>query len=59
MLQAMRSKPEVDAEIAKLVKKHIRLDKAANLLSDLSKVGGNRFRDVMTRVKRIIENQRG
>jgi hypothetical protein len=54
----MKSTPEVDAAIGKIVAKHIRLDKAADLFGDLSKVGGNTFKEVMTRVKRIIKNQR-
>jgi hypothetical protein len=53
----MKSKPEVDAEIEKILKKH-RLDKAAALFGDLSKVGGNKFKEAMTRVKKIVQKLR-
>jgi hypothetical protein len=50
----MKSKPAVNAEIGKIIERHIRLDKAADLFGELSKVGGNNFKEVMTRLKRII-----
>ncbi len=49
----MKSKPEVDKEISRIIGRHIRLDKASDLFGELSKVGGNAFRVAMTRVKRI------
>lgn len=54
----MKSKPEVDAAISRIIERHMRLDKADDLFSELSKVGGNAFRTAMTRVKRIIQKQR-
>jgi hypothetical protein len=54
----MKSKPEVDAQISRIIEKHIRLDKAIDLFGELSKVGGNAFRGAMTRVKMLIQKRR-
>lgn len=54
----MKGKPEVDAHIGRIIERHMRLDKASDLFRDLSKVGGQKFQEVMTRVKRIIQKRR-
>ena len=53
----MKSKREGNAEIARIIERHMPLDKADELFSELSKVGGNAFRTAMTRVKRIIQKR--
>jgi hypothetical protein len=54
----MKSKPEVDKAILTTVKTHMRLDKADDMFSELSKLGGVAFKYAMTRIKRIVKNQR-
>jgi hypothetical protein len=54
----MKSKPEVDGQIGKIIDKHLRLDKADELFTELSKVGGNAFKSAMIRVKRIVRKLR-
>src|SRR5258708_39793667 len=54
----MKSKREGNAEIGRIIERHMPLDKADELFSELSKVGGNAFRTAMTRVKRIIQKRR-
>jgi hypothetical protein len=46
----MKSKREGNAEIGRIIERHMPLDKADELFSELSKVGGNAFRTAMTRV---------
>jgi hypothetical protein len=58
IFRGMKSKPEVDGQIGKIIAKHIRLDKADELFTELSRVGGNAFRDAMTRVKKIVRKLR-
>lgn len=48
----------MDAHIGKIIERHVRLDKAFDLFKDLSKVGGQKFQEVMTRVRDIVERRR-
>jgi hypothetical protein len=47
-----------DKKIADVIEKGIGLNDGHKLFTDLSKVAGNKFRERMARVKRVIEERR-
>jgi len=55
---SMKSKPEGDTAIRKTIDKHMRLDKADEMFSELSKLAGVAFQSAMRRIKRIVKSQR-
>jgi hypothetical protein len=50
-------KPQVNALIIKAIERHVDLPTAEKLFGELSKVGGNAFRERMGRVKRIVQQR--
>lgn len=47
-----------DKKIADVVEQNVGLDKGEELFDGLSKVAGNKFRERMRRVKRVIKERR-